>query len=343
MVVDDYLLDDDDMDARQWLRQSIDLMTLLVMLRSTILTRISGSAGLRQSLALVPVGAVGLEELVSLMSQSVTNFVKEADVIWRRLRNEEKVRLVKSAQADVIELFSRTRLQAAARKGKDCRTMVRYQDANAVCEKTCLAIAPLLVASTGETTLPDHVYVAGPAFLENWGDFDKLEVFSFEGHTTEVTQLSRRVIARLIEIDKDREFPSAIRAPAANLLRLLQREKKDAANEFNTLKNLKSPNTWVSVPTGYVQFMRAERGEENRPFETTDPQLWRDGLARGLSATGAVMPPIARYAEFPWAASVGEANPLKLDTVFDNRYFMASNELNLLNTLLLADDAEGEG
>ena len=34
------------------------------------------------------------------------------------------------------------------------------------------------------------------------------------------------------------------------------------------------------------------------------------------------------------AASVGEPNPLKLHTVFDDRYFMASNELNLLNTLL---------
>jgi hypothetical protein len=31
---------------------------------------------------------------------------------------------------------------------------------------------------------------------------------------------------------------------------------------------------------------------------------------------------------------------LKLDLVFDDRYFMASNELNLLNTLLLANQAE---
>jgi hypothetical protein len=65
--------------------------------------------------------------------------------------------------------------------------------------------------------------------------------------------------------------------------------------------------------------------------------MWREGLAQGLAATSAVMPPIPRYAEFPWAASVGNASPLKLDTVFDDRYFMASNELNLLNTLLLAD------
>lgn len=338
MLIDDFIVPDEEADPRQWLRQSIDLLTLLVMLRATILTRISGDAGLKQSLALVPVGAVGLEELVSLMSQNVTTFVREADVIWRRLNDEDKIRLVKDAQANITELFLRTRLQATSRKGKDSRTMVRYQDAKAFCERASLSISSLLVASGDAPTLPDHVYVSGPTFLENWENFDKTEVFSFEGHTTEVTRLARKVIAQLITIDQDRAFPSNLRQPAANLLRLLQREKKGAANEFNTLKLLKSPNTWISVPTGYIQFMGLNRESEGRPFETEDPQMWRDALARGLSATSAVMPPIARYSEFPWAASVGEANPLKLDTVFDDRYFMASNDLNLLNTLLLADE-----
>jgi hypothetical protein len=48
------------------------------------------------------------------------------------------------------------------------------------------------------------------------------------------------------------------------------------------------------------------------------------------------MPPIACYRSFPWCASVGVAEPLKLSLVFDDRYFMASNELILLNTLLLS-------
>lgn len=341
MLVDDYLMSYEEMDPRQWLRQSIDLMTLLVMLRATILTRITGDAGLRQSLALVPVGAVGLEELVSLMSQNVTQFVREADVIWRRMKDEDKVNLVKNASSNVTELFSHTKLQAAVRKDKDRRTMVRYEDAKELCELASGALKPLLVHAAEGLSVPEHVYVAGPAFIENWGDFDKLEVFSFEGHTTEVNQVARRVIAQLITIDEDRAFPANLRQPAANLLRLLQREKKDAANEFNTLKNLKSPNTWISVPSGYVQFMSVDRQLEGRPFEVVDPEMWREGLAQGLAATSAVMPPIPRYAEFPWAASVGNASPLKLDTVFDDRYFMASNELNLLNTLLLADDEPG--
>lgn len=321
----------------------MDLLTLLVMLRSTIFTRITGDAGLRQSLALVPVGGVGLEELVSLMSQNVTQFVKEADVAWRRIKDQEKVGLVKNAQANIIELFSHTKLQAVMAKAGDRRTMVRYSDAKELCDLAAAPLRPLLVYAPQGTSIPDHVYVSGPAFLENWGDFDKMEVFSFEGHTTEVTQIGRRVVAQLLTIDEDRSLPQALRQPAANLLRILQREKKDAANEFNTLKSLKSPNTWIAVPTGYIQFMARERRLDGEQFEVEDPGSWRDALAQSLSATSAVMPPIPRYAEYPWAASVGNANPLKLDTVFDGRYFMASNEMNLLNTLLLCRSEAADG
>jgi hypothetical protein len=341
MLVDDYIVETgEEPDPRRWLRQSVDLLTLLVMLRSTIFTRITGDAGLRQSLALVPVGGVGLEELISLMSQNVTQFVREADVAWRRIKDPEKVGLVKHAQSNIIELFSHTKLQAVMAKAEDRRTMVRYDDAKALCDLASGALRPLLVHTGKGTSIPEHVFVSGPAFLENWGDFDKMEVFSFEGYTTEVTATARRVIAQLLAIDEDRTLPQNLRQPALNLLRILQREKKDAANEFNTLKSLKSPNTWIAVPSGYIQFMARDRRLDGKPFEVENPDTWRDALAQSLSATSAVMPPIPRYAEYPWAASVGNANPLKLDTVFDDRYFMASNELNLLNTLLLSAEEE---
>ncbi len=49
------------------------------------------------------------------------------------------------------------------------------------------------------------------------------------------------------------------------------------------------------------------------------------------------MPPIPRYETFPWVAGMGMTDPLKLAVVFDDRYFIASSELSLLNTLLLAE------
>mgnify|MGYP001171440091 CR=1 FL=1 len=47
---------------------------------------------------------------------------------------------------------------------------------------------------------------------------------------------------------------------------------------------------------------------------------------------------VPRYEEFPYAVALGVEDPARLRYVFDDRYFMASTELNLLNTLLLADE-----
>ena len=80
-------------------------------------------------------------------------------------------------------------------------------------------------------------------------------------------------------------------------------------------------------------------GAEDESVHVEDPELWRDGLGRGLPG-GAEMPAIPRYEGTPWAAGVGHTNPLRVDLVFDDRYFMASSELNLLNTLLLSEAEE---
>jgi hypothetical protein len=340
ILTEDFVVRDEENDQRQWLRQSLDLMTLLVMLRATIFTRITGAAGLRQKLALVPVGAVGVEELVSLMSQNVSKFMSEAEVFQRRASDRKLIGLVKNAQANVNNLFSRTRLQASNQRDRDGRTMVKLAEMQHLREIAIAGVAPLLVEHEG-TSIPEHVYFAGPVISEDWESFAKQEVFIFEGHETQIAQCSKDLLGQLYRIDQDHRFPSSLRQPALNLFRLISREKEEAANEFSTLKDLKSPNTWVAVPTGYAQFVYNDEVVEGRRFTTSEPELWRDALARSLGATSAVMPPIPHFESFPWAASVGQVNPLKLDLVFDDRYFMASNELNLLNTLLLGASASG--
>ena len=341
MLIDDFLVHEEQMDKRQWLRQSLDLLTLLVMLRATIYTRITGDAGLRQSLALVPVGAVGLDELMSLMSQYVVDFVSEAETFVRGNASQDLKELASSAKKSVIELFSRFRLTATARNKADGFSFVRGQEASEFVQQACAPVACLLPDTGGRPMVPDHVFFSGPLLLENWSHFDKREVFSFEGHATQEKQMTKHLYMQLRDIDQNRAFPSALRVPAANLFRLLAREKPDAANEFSTIKELKSPNTWISMPAAYPQFVTRAGEHDDRVKPIEEPSLWREGLGRALSSNAAVMPAIPRYDGFPWVAAVGQTHPLKLDLVFDDRYFMASSELNLLNTLLLADSPDG--
>lgn len=336
MLVDDYVISERDLDKRQWLRQSLDLMTLLVMLRSTVYTRITGDAGLKQPLALVPVGAVGTEELISLMSQHVAEFVKEAEIYKAAKADRELTALVMRAKANVEEIFSRARLNGVARRGADGRSIVKADYAETLMETAATAIGPLLTAAQEGVSIPDHIHFSGPVVVESWEGFEKQEVFAFEGHETQLNRASRALIGQLYEIDQTKQFPPTMRNPANSLLRLLQREQHDAANEFRTLKDLKSPNTWVAVPAGYYSFMYPEGQRDGEPFRLDDQVLWQEALGRSLNAGSAVIPPLPKYDSFPWAAAIGQISPLRLDLVFDDRYFMASNELNLLNTLLLS-------
>ncbi|MCK4143762.1 helicase [Ralstonia pseudosolanacearum] len=336
MLVDDFLIHEEELDRRQWLRQSLDLMTLLVMLRATIFTRITGDAGLRQSLALVPVGSVGVDELLSLMSQYVTQFISEADTYVKGGGSAELAGLVSKARTNCFELFSRFRLQATAKKDADGSSFVKDREAREFVAQASAPIAVLLPDAAGRPAIAEHMYFAGPLVLESWARFDKREVFSFEGQLTSVEQMTKQLYFQLKDIDSKEALPGSLRIPAANLYRLLAREKLGAATEFNTLKELRSPNTWVALPAAYAQFVTVGTHDE-KTKQLEEPDLWREALGRTLSSSAGVMPAIPRYEGMPWVAGVGQTNPLKFDVVFDDRYFMASNELNLLNTLLLSE------
>ncbi len=80
-------------------------------------------------------------------------------------------------------------------------------------------------------------------------------MLSFEGWEAQTEAATRKLYGQLRDIDGNRDFPAALRIPAANFYRLLAREKTGAANEFSTIKNLESPNIWVAVPVVYPQFM----------------------------------------------------------------------------------------
>lgn len=318
------------LDLRQWLRQAIDLLTMLVMLRATIFTRISGDADLKQPLALVPVGAVGVEETISLMAQSVRTFVSEAHAALADLGQQQRA-LLMSAQKGVRELFADSKLSGSIGSQSDPRSMVHSAAARALHDLAAGMLQPLLIFSRNGTSLAPRLYANGPLFVEDWGDFEKEELFTFAGYNNAANQ---HLLKQLGLIRNDQKIPRNIRSAAIDLSRILERrEQEEAETRFSTTKALTSTYLWVALPAGYAQFM----DERSPPCSAEDAEAWRNGLARGLGSSHAPFPPLPSYAAFPWAARVGVADPLQLATVFDDRYFMACNELNLLNTLLLAN------
>lgn len=339
MHIDDFIVDEERSDRRQWLRQASDLLTLLVMLRGTIFTRITGQAGIRRHpLALVPVGRAGTQELKNLMSTQVREFLREAEL--HISDNGSDAGLVASARANVEALFSRFKLKATAQLGSPVASFVRPERALEFMERTSGPLQPLL-APRDRPSLPPNTYFAGTTVLERWGEFSKREQFMFEGWAFENDKAALGLKHQLFAIDRKPSLPSKLRRPAKSLAVLLEREQEESGKAFTTSKELRSPNLWVALPAMYPQFVRKDASELQRLERwVREPESWNRALAAELGVGDGIMPAIPLYEEFPWAASVGLADPLGLEVVFDDRYFMASSELNLLNTLLLAEERE---
>ena len=335
MLLPDFLPQDLEPEPRQWLRQVSDLLTFLVMLRATIHTRITGDAGLdRQQLAMVPVGGIGSEEMLSLMSTHVRDFLKECDIFLRDSSSDKDRRgLISNAQKYAMHLFSKFSLDATG-KQSELRSVARLGDIESFAIRASAENAPLLIdpSQDPEGVLPEHLYCVGPFWLEHWKDLEKQERFNVEGWLTDVGSQVQKLFGELGRIHSDRALPSKLRAPAEELYRMLAREKEEATREFSTVKALKSPSTWLAVPVDYSRFWKPD--SDGLLPSLDDEEAWRDSLGRCLAATRNVLPVIPRYAGIPYAAIVGEQDPAGLELVFDDRYLAASNELNLLNTIL---------
>lgn len=338
MLLQDFMPEGGEPEPRLWLRQVSDLLTFLVMLRAAIYTRITGDAGLdRQPLALVPVGGIGSEEMLSLMSTHVRDFLSECEVFLRDSSSGKQYGgLMATAQSNVKHLFSKFRLDATDRQG-GMRSFTRLADVQCFSNLASADNAPLIIdpKEAPGLLLPEHVYCVGPFWLEHWEKLDKQERFSIEGWLTDMDSQAKNLFGELGYISSEPDLPHKLRHSAGELRRIIAREKEEATREFSTVKALSSPSTWLALPVDYARFWKS--GADGRMPSLEDEEAWCDALGRCLSATRNTLPVIPRYAEWPYAAIVGEPDPARLGLVFDDRYLAASNELNLLNTLLLAD------
>ncbi|HVC32189.1 MAG TPA: hypothetical protein VNL16_01630 [Chloroflexota bacterium] len=122
-------------------------------------------------------------------------------------------------------------------------------------------------------------------------------------------------------------------------------DRPDALSDrsFSTGRVVESNRVWVCLPLDYVRFSHdaTDGAEGNTRLE--DPELWLGGLYRAVasSATPASADPVLpTFQDRPFLVVRTTGDPTGLGRVFDNRYFMASAELNLLNTILFVEQRE---
>ena len=310
------------------------------MLRSTIHTRIKGDAGLqRKRLAFVPVGRVGDEEMLHLMADDVAQFIYEAQIFVSDPNAKDLKGVVDQARQGVEALFRRFDLTGKSTQAQAI-SYADYQPLEALSKSICSG--HLLVRDTNTQKqgdrpaalhdhrwIPDNIYCFGPYWIETWEDRKIQEQFNFDVAIAALLKL-------LGVIRNHKDIPNKLRTSAEELYRLLERDQENGIQEYATLQATQSQNLAIALPLDYPHFWQDQKAS-GRYSVIEEPVIWRGALGRCLTNWGMVLPVIPQYQDFPWAAVIGNQALSQIKTLFDNHYFVASYELNLLNMILLED------
>ncbi len=379
LCIDDCIIVDDMSDDRQLIQLAmhhVNILTLVIMLRSAMMTRIKGESGLGiQKIALVPVGSIRLEDnMSSSMTDAINDFYREASLY---AISDESERSQQAVCFDIIKLlesmFASFKLEGIFKRDMvgDKRTFVISDNLWNYMSLVASEGSPLLLTPSDKKNsntknsdinlpvLPDMVSFCGPAIVEQWSDkmMMKRENFSFKEYLEKHKDTKSQFISHLKAIRNSREqngsnynytFPKDLRSAAEDVLKMIDNHKSDSgrASEVNVMKNT-TKNVWVAMPAGYCQLMpelNKNRTDDKTHTETElyDQNTWRNVLGRVLDPYAKLMPVISKYTlgSMPWAAVIGSVDPLRLNLVFDDKYFMISNEINMLNAMLFDYDEQ---
>ncbi|MGI8424438.1 MAG: hypothetical protein ACR2NO_10075 [Chloroflexota bacterium] len=344
LLLQDFVLADEPIDNRQWLRRTIDLVSALVLLRATILTRITGDAGITgQRAAVVPVGRSGAEDSETSLAASVAALLHEGKVYLRDTVPAYLRVVVESALRDTFDAFRGLRWTGTPndRSRLSIATPAVLQK---VRQTVCTLTEPLL-GGRGAGALPVQTYGLGPVWMERWDDVRSEEIFKFEGGSAAGRGRLDRLLLSCRTIARSRGLPGPLRRAGRDVESILQRPDDLSGISFVARKVVDTDRVWVCLPVDYVRLCAPPPGEDNvgRPFRLDDPEAWLETLVRigwanaNVSAHHPVLP---HFDDGPFLAMIAQGDPTGTERAFDDRFFMASSELNLLNAILFVAERD---
>lgn len=338
LLVDDWLpveLDSD--DRRAWLRRVSDLLTLVMMLRATVMTRITGDAGLRGSLALVPVGPIASEENGASIAEALGTFSQEARTHLGGAGESDTKGLIKNAYDQAMRVFKAYRLEgkASPRANSVFRSWTDVARRQAFVAAVTSRVSALLPGINEDTRLPDTCHCIGPVWLEDWSALHNTEHFRFEGAMSDESK-EKALLAQLWVIAENGSVGSQMQSAARELFNILD---SSLSQRHVTQKALDPTSVWLALPLDWpLRGSGDQASEEKRGQRYAED--WYAGLRGALGGRGQIFPVVPDYEDIPFGASISSGAPALFTQAMTSTYFMASSELNLLNTVLLSRDGE---
>jgi hypothetical protein len=207
----------------------------------------------------------------------------------------------------------------------------------------CAPAASLLLAGG---VLPEETSCLGPVWLERWAEVPAQEAFRFDALVEAHAERKTRLVKACWRIAAAPELPGSLRRAARDVGAILARPDDLQALDFNVRKASTSRHAWGCLPVDHVRFCRSVGpDDEDGSDPVREPETWLEALGRCAAAAvtpSALLPVLPYFKSYPFVVLIARGDATGLARVFDDRYFMASTELNLLNTLLFVSQQDAQ-
>jgi len=327
----------DDADAELSLQESkLSLLNLLLILKTAVMTRISGYGYLgRDKFLMIPIGGKSVSAVGDTFSNKMASLIKTL--------KSESIRgnsLLKEVYTSLEELLGRgefvlTNSDNARHKGDSYLQM--RDDFNKKFLEKCNPLAGLLSYDNLEIG-----HVCGSLLVVPLANQSLLETYQMRLHREIKECLEKKLLHKMYRIRDSKSYPenviSAIRGGAIELLQFLNSDV-EKTQYFEQLSQ--QFDRYYAIPL--FAFVSGEEMQEyfaDSSQEEPEDRRFRDILSaymRAIYPVYSVMPIGHKYQDFPFIVFRSYSLEQSRAKMFTDKYLMSSNELNVLNLILSKD------
>ncbi|TAH18610.1 MAG: helicase, partial [Oscillatoriales cyanobacterium] len=324
----------DDADAELSLQESkLSLLNLLLILKTAVMTRISGYGYLgRDKFLMIPIGGKSVSAVGDTFSNKMASLIKTL--------KSESIRgnsLLKEVYTSLEELLGRgefvlTNSDNSRHKGDSYLEM--RDDFNKKFLEKCNPLAGLLSYDNLEIG-----HVCGSLLVVPLANQSLLEKYQMRLHREIKKCVDNQLLQKMYRIRDSKSYPenviSAIRGGAIELLQFLNSDV-EKTQYFEQLSQ--QFDRYYAIPL--FAFVSGEEMQEyfaDSGLEEPEDRQFRDILSaymRAMYPVDSVMPIGHKYKDFPFIVFRSYSLEQSRSKMFTDKYLMSSNELNVLNLIL---------
>ena len=321
-------------DAELSLQESkLSLLNLLLILKTAVMTRISGYGYLgREKFLMIPIGGKSVSAVGDTFSSKMAALIKKL-----KSESQRGNMLFKEVYTSLEQLLSRgdyvLKNSDNSRQKSDFYLEMR-EDFNRKFFEKCNPLDGLLSYDTLELG-----HVCGSLLIVPLADRTLVETYQMRLHREIKECLEKKLLQKMYGIrDSDSSPENVISAIRGGAIELLQFLNSDVEKTQYFEEQSQHFDRYYAIPL--FAFVSGEEMQEyfaDSQLEEPEDRRFRDILSayvRSIYPVDSVMPIGHKYQDFPFIVFRSYSLEQSREKIFTDKYLLSSNELNVLNLIL---------